>query len=292
MSVVDDVRDRLAGSLRALLGGETSEERPAPAVDSLFGPGSAVWDVHADASMLVGGVRSLLLQTLHPPTMAGVADHSDYRHDPLGRLQRTSHFVGITTYGSAADAQIAIDTVRTIHDRITGTAPDGTPYRANDPHLLEWVHSTEVDSFLVAKQRFGHNRLDDQRADTYVAEMAEIARRLGVPEPATSVRELRDTLRRYRPELGLNHQSRAAIRFLAAPPLPLPMRGPYGVLFAGALSTLPNWARRRMWLPRLPVTEALAVRPTTQALTSILDWAMAAGQDRAALTAAQPGSPD
>ncbi len=235
--------------------------------------------------MLVGGVRSLVLQTLHPPTMAGVFDHSDYRSDPLGRLQRTSLFVGITTYGSADEAQAAIDMVRSIHDHITGTAPDGTPYRANDPHLLEWVHSTEVDSFLAAKQRFGRTRLDPDTADRYVAEMAEIARRMGVPEPATSVDELRDTLRRYRPELGLNGQSRAAIRFLAAPPLPLAMRGPYGVLFAGAISTLPNWARRRLWLPRLPVTEAIAVRPTTQALTSVLDWAMAAGRDPDALTA-------
>src|SRR3954453_1712913 len=100
--------------------------------------------VHADASMFVGGLRALLFQSLHPLAMAGVADHSDYRGDPWGRLQRTSYFLAVTTFGAASDADRAVAQVRAIHERISGTAADGRPYQASDPHLLRWVHVAEV----------------------------------------------------------------------------------------------------------------------------------------------------
>ena len=108
--------------------------------------------------MFVGGLRALLLQSLHPLAMAGVAEHSDYRGDPWGRLQRTSTFLAVTTFGTAADAQRAVDKVRGIHRRVHGIAPDGRPYRADDPHLLEWVHIAEVDSFLLAHRLYGASR--------------------------------------------------------------------------------------------------------------------------------------
>jgi hypothetical protein len=102
-----------------------------------FGEDRPIRRVHADASMFVGGLRALLLQSLHPLAMAGVADHSDYRGDPWGRLQRTSTFLAVTTFGPADDAQRAVDKVRGIHRRVRGVAPDGTPSEASDPHLLE-----------------------------------------------------------------------------------------------------------------------------------------------------------
>src|SRR6201996_7703615 len=125
-----------------------------------FGEDRPIRRVHADASMFVGGLRALLLQSLHPLAMAGVAEHSDYRGDPWGRLQRTSTFLAVTTFGPAADAQRAVDRVRGIHRRVHGTAPDGRPYEASDPHLLEWVLIAEVDSFLLAYQRYGAGHLD------------------------------------------------------------------------------------------------------------------------------------
>src|SRR5690242_1796906 len=124
--------------------------------------------VHADASMYVGGLRALLLQSLHPLAMAGVAEHSDYRGDPWGRLQRTSTFLAVTTFGAAPDAQRAVDKVRGIHQRVHGIAPDGRPYRATDPHLLEWVHVAEVDSFLLAHRLYGAHPLDQGGRDGYV----------------------------------------------------------------------------------------------------------------------------
>ena len=113
--------------------------------------------------MFVGGIRALLVQSLHPLAMAGVAAHSGYKGDPWGRLQRTSTFLATTTFGTVEHAEELIERVRAIHERVRGTAPDGRPYAASDPHLLRWVHITEVDSFLAAYQRFGAEPLTGGR---------------------------------------------------------------------------------------------------------------------------------
>ena len=114
----------------------------------LFGPDSVTWKLHNDFCLLAGGLRALMLQTMHPLAMAGVADHSNYRTDPLGRLANTSAYVGTTVFGTTAEATAAVATVKRVHRRVVGVAPDGRPYDANDPHLLTWVHHTLVDSFL------------------------------------------------------------------------------------------------------------------------------------------------
>jgi uncharacterized protein (DUF2236 family) len=242
----------------------------------LYGPDSIVWRVHGDSAMLIGGLRSLMLQTLHPLAMAGVAQHSNYKSDPWGRLNRTGRFVGATTYGSTATAEEAIAVVRRVHDRVRGTAPDGRPYAANDPHLLLWVHTTEVDSFLRAYERYGAGRLRDAEKNQYVAEMAEIARRLGSESPPESNAELAACLNDFRSECRAGAQARETMRFLMLPPVPLILRGPYGILTAGAITLLPSWARRELWLPVLPLTDPLAVRPAATVLTRAIGWLMAA----------------
>ena len=148
-----------------------------------FGPDRPIRRVHGDAAMFVGGLRALLLQSLHPQAMIAVAQHSDYRNDPWGRLQRTSTFLAATTFGAADDAQRAVDHVRHVHQFITGTDPDGRPYRADDPHLLRWVHVAETDSFLRCHQRYGARPLDADGCDGYVADTARIARRPRRPDP-------------------------------------------------------------------------------------------------------------
>src|SRR4051794_37869431 len=157
--------------------------------------------VHADAAMFVGGLRALLLQSLHPLAMAAVTAHSGYQGDPWGRLQRTSHFLAVTTYGTAEDAEAMVRRIQAIHRRVTGTAPDGRPYSAADPHLLRWVHVAEVDSFLAAHQRYGAEPLDAPGRDTYVAQSARVAEALGVVDPPRTEEALRRTLAAYRPEL-------------------------------------------------------------------------------------------
>jgi uncharacterized protein (DUF2236 family) len=227
--------------------------------------------------MFIGGITALLLQSLHPLAMAAVAAHSDYRGDPWGRLQRTSYFLAVTAFGRASDAEDAIGRVRTIHQRVTGTAPDGRPYAASDPHLLTWVHIAEADSFLRAHSRFGAQPLDQAGRDGYVADMARVGAALGVPDPPRTEAELTARIAQYRPELTATPDARQAARFLLiSPPLPVVARAPYGVLAAAAVSLLPGWARRPLRLPRLPVTEAAIVRPAGHAMIHAIRWATAA----------------
>ena len=251
------VRQSLGRSLFGLVAGPDGpanrariHQTPGP---RWFGEDRPIRRVHGDASMFVGGLRALLLQSLHPLAMAGVADHSDYRGDPWGRLQRTSTFLAVTTYGPAADAQRAVDRVRGIHRHVRGIAPDGRPYEACDPHLLEWVHIAEIDSFLLAHQRYGATPLDQRGRDGYVADTARIATALGVPAPPRTEQQLRERIAAYRPELQGTDAAREAARFLLlTPPLPIPARAPYALLAATSVAMLPAWARLPLWLPYLP----------------------------------------
>jgi uncharacterized protein (DUF2236 family) len=200
------LRERLGEALFRVTAGpdgpkhrERIHGRPGP---RWFDPASPIGIVHGDAAMYVGGLRALLLQTLHPAAMTAVSEHSNFRTDMLGRLANTSRFLAVTTFGHADDAEQAVRAVRRIHDRITGVMPDGTPYCASDPHLLQWVHVAEIDSFLTAHQVYGRHPLDQAGRDEYVAQTAEIARRLGVPDPPTTEAELAERLEAYRPRPG------------------------------------------------------------------------------------------
>jgi uncharacterized protein (DUF2236 family) len=239
-----------------------------------FGPDRPIRTVHGDASMFVGGLRALLLQSLHPLAMAAVAGHSGYRGDPWGRLQRTSTFLAVTTYGTADDARAAVDRVRSVHERVRGTF-EGQPYHASDPHLLGWVHAAEVDSFLRAYARYGARPLSGAEADGYLADTARVAAALGVVDPPRSRRELAARIDGYRPELRATREAREAARFLMLdPPLPWVARPFYGVLVANAVSLLPKWAREPLKLPSFPAAERFGVRPSGRALTAVIRWAM------------------
>jgi uncharacterized protein (DUF2236 family) len=273
------VRERLGHELFLRVAGpdgavhaQRIHHRPGP---RWFEPDSPIVRVHGDASMFVGGIRALLLQTLHPAAMRGVAEHSGYRGDMWGRLARTSRFLAFTTFGTADDAQRAVDAVRAIHDRVVGTLDDGTPYAASDPHLLGWVHVAEVDSFLRAHTVYGKDPLVGDERDRYVAETAEVARRLGVVDPPTTEAELAEALEAYRPELRGSREAREAVSYLMfRPPLPLLARGGYGVLVAAAVGLMPRWTRRPLRLPWLPVSERTVVRALGGLATGAIRWAM------------------
>lgn len=275
---IERVRDALAKVVRARVVGPTGRQR---AVELFTAPGPRwfdrerpIWQVHNDAAMFVGGLRALLLQSLHPLAMAGVAMHSDFRHDPWGRLQRTADFLAATTYGPADEAEAACRRVRAVHGPVRGTAPDGRPYSANDPHLMRWVHLAEVDSFLTAYQHYGDEPLDASGRDGYVVDMAVVAGHLGVPDPPTSVAELRRQLAGFQPELYATPDALDAARFLLAPPMPLAARAPYTVLGGGAVATLPWWARLSLGVPIGPITSRFVVRPAGDALVGLLRWAL------------------
>ena len=194
---------RLGAALRAKVAGDDAVDRAQTiwgrSGERWFTPDDPVWRVHADASMFSGGVAALLLQSLHPLAMAGVAGHSGYQGDPWGRLQRTSHFLATTTFGTVDDAEAAIARVRGIHERVRGRDPQGRPYQASDPRLLRWVHVAEAHSFLTAHQRYAVEPLAADEADRYVEQSAVVAGRLGATDLPLTVAELAVALAAYRP---------------------------------------------------------------------------------------------
>lgn len=276
LTPIEGIKREIQRSVRSYISGhaEPSVSKPR-SDDGWFGPDSVTWLVQSDWSTLIGGIHAVLVQTLHPPTMAGVADHSNYKSDPFGRLHRTADFIGVTTYGSTKDAERMVKTIRKVHDRVVGTTPDGTPYSANDPHNLAWVHCTEVDAFLRSFQRYGQVRIPAAEADQYVDEMARVGEAMGVIDPPRSVAELDDRLLSYLPELRYSAQARDAVRFLLTAPQPPAAQAPYLVMFGAAVNLLPGWARRKLWLPpTIPYVSDAMVVPAAKAVIGTLDWAM------------------
>src|SRR6476646_1995195 len=148
--MLSPVRKALVRQVRNTFNDKARGETPVPASDhALFPPGSVIRRVHGDVTaMMVGGIAALLTQMLHPKALAGVWDHSDVAEDQLGRLRRTARFIARTTYAHRDVATDAIARVKTIHEQVSGTLPDGTPYRATDPWLLAWVHVAGAINFL------------------------------------------------------------------------------------------------------------------------------------------------
>lgn len=274
---VEAVRTAIASALDSRIGGPEARERwtevlVAPG-ERLLPADSPVLVVHADISMLVGGLRAILLQSLHPRAMAGVAQHSNYREDPWGRLQRTADFLGVVTFGPREWAQATVDGIKRVHRKVEGVTSRGEPYSASDPHLLRWVHIGEVDSFLVAHRRYGRIRLSPAEQDRYVADMSVVAAMLGIDDAPRSVSELRAQLRSYDPELRSTPEAREAARYLAFPGgLSAPERIGYAPIFAGAVAMLPLRARVMLRLPFLPVTERLLIQPTVSTALSLGRW--------------------
>lgn len=276
------VRDRLGEALFARVAGDDGAGRRARIHGEdgprRFGPDDPIQRVHGDAAMFVGGIRALLLQSLHPLAMAAVDQHSGYRGDPWGRLQRTSGFLAETTFGTQETADRAVRVVRAVHRRVHGVAPDGRPYAADDPHLLTWVHVAEVDSFLRAHDRYGQRPLSADERDTYVAQAAEVALALGAEDVPTDVAGLAARLTAYQPELASTPAAREAARFvLLTPPVPWALRPGYVALASAAVGLLPRWARTPLRLPWLPVTEAVAFRTAGTVATRTIRWAMTPG---------------
>ncbi len=281
---ISTLQRRAGTALRAKVAGDDAAEQARSiwgvAGERWFGVDDAIWQVHRDASMFIGGIAALLVQSLQPMAMAGVAGHSGYKSDPWGRLQRTSHYLAVTTYGVVPDAEAVIARIRGIHERVRGKDEFGRPYRASDPHLLTWVHIAEIRCFLDAHQRFGARPLSPARADDYVEQTGRVARRLGVPDPPTTVADLRARLSAYRPELETTRAARDAARFLLLhPPLSPAARPGYGMLAAGALSLLEPWELAELGVPApAPVVRGVG-RPLGRVAATTVRWALSGVDD-------------
>ncbi|ATB64834.1 oxygenase MpaB family protein [Pseudomonas mosselii] len=264
-------------SLTGLALGQLDLESPK-GDPGLFGPQSISWRVHGDfPSMLVGGISALMLQLLHPLALAGVWDHSNFRQDLLGRLRRTSQFISGTTFGSTRDADWLIDKVRTIHLKVTGTAPDGRPYAASDPDLLTWVHVAEVSSFLAAHLRYRNPRLPRAEQDAYYDEIALVAERLGARDVPRSCAEVDEYLQRMRPQLQCDARSLEVVDILLKAPAPSRMAEPVGKLMLKAgIDLLPEWACAMLGL-HLGAVERRMIRLGLDNTAPVLRWAMRDG---------------
>jgi uncharacterized protein (DUF2236 family) len=252
----------------------------SPPDPGLFGPDSVTWRVHGDPVLAVGGLRALLLQSLHPLAMAGVAAHSGFRSDPWGRLQRTAEYIGQISFGTADEANRVAARVRGIHRKLTGTDPDtGAPFRIDNPELLLWVHCCEVDSFLSTVRRAGLP-LTDEEAERYLAEQVLAGTLVGLDADAipASAADLADYFSGVRSQLRLTDQAREAARFVLLPPMPAwvqwltPARPAWGGLAGLGFALLPRWARRFYKLPGLPTTDAgatAAVRALRRSLLAL-----------------------
>lgn len=273
--VVAPVRADIRRGIRRSLGVPAEPPPRAARVGEAFlPPGGVARRVHGDlASMVVGGLAALLLQTLHPLAMAGVADHSNYQQDAIGRLRRTASFVGATTFGTVEQAARAIEDVREVHRHVHGRAPDGRRYSANDPELLTWVHVAEMSSFLAAAERYGPQRFDADEKDRYFRETAVVARSLGarwVPETADEVAAY---FKHVRPDLYAGPQAIEARDFLLRGVARKPNdRALYMGIVAAALAIIPRWARSELGIPTPPLIDDVVVVPFARAFCGALRW--------------------
>ena len=244
-----------------------------PADAGLFGAGSLVWRVHRDRSFPLAGMRALMVQALHPLAMAGVAQHSEWRRDPFGRLAATSGYILTVTYGDRASAHEAAARVRAVHKHVRGTDPEtGLPYAAEDPDLLLWVHAALIESIMTIVQRYGRG-LDAAEADRYVSEVVPFAEIVGVPKDM--VPRSVDALNQYLRSVDLvqiTQAARDAIAVVLDPPgLDEATRELWNDLSKVAIGTLPDWARDAYGFAQ-PPEEALE-RGLVRQLLGALDLA-------------------
>jgi uncharacterized protein (DUF2236 family) len=276
------VRKALVRQVRATFNDRSRGERPIPASDdALFPRGSVIRRVHGDVtSMMVGGIAALLTQMLHPKALAGVWDHSDVAEDQLGRLRRTARFIARTTYAHRDVATDAIAKVKTIHEQVSGTLPDGTPYRATDPWLLAWVHVAGAINFLDGWRRYAESRMSGADQDRYFAESGEIARLLDAdPVPQTRA-EAEGLIRDFRAELRADDRTRAFRDLvLRAPAQSLAEAPVQKLLTSASVDLMPDFAREMHGLsqPLLPPM----VRGATYGVARTLRWAFAGENYRA-----------
>lgn len=243
----EPIRRWVLGAFPRNGGGTVDYDHPA-GDPGLFEPAGPTWRIHACfPGMLAGGLAALMLQTLHPLALAGVWDHSNFRDDLVGRLRRTTTFVGGTTYAPRAAAEALINRVRRIHNHVHGVAEDGRPYDANDPQLLTWVHVTEAYSFLQGYRRYARTSMPADAGDRYYAEVSHIAEALGASDVPRSEAAVSDYFARVRPTLHYGERSRIVLEVLAGVRLPVPAAGLSRDLFlrAGA-ALLPAWAQSQL----------------------------------------------
>jgi uncharacterized protein (DUF2236 family) len=272
------LKTQLAERVRTLTGATgNARDFLQPAGDpGLFGPDSVTWQIHAHfVAMMTGGLSSLMLQALHPRALAAVWDHSRFRTQLQARLGRTALFVATTTYGGTAAAVQTIERVNRIHAQIRGTLPNGTPYVANEPELIRWVHLGETTSFLRAYQALSLQPLAPARQDLYFAEMARVGQLLGGHDLPQTQHQALAQLQDYRADLRVDERTRETLHLVENYPCAPLDRPLVQLIVKAAFHQLPDWALGMLGRQRACALEQAAVRTTLQGVGASLAWAFA-----------------
>jgi uncharacterized protein (DUF2236 family) len=260
----------------------------------LFGPSSMTWRVNREGALLLGGGRALLLQVAHPLVAAGVAEHSNFREDPFGRLYRTLDTVTTVVFGSTEEAEEAAARLKRVHTRVKGTAEDGTPYVATAHDLIMWVHATLVDTSLLVYETYVGPLTLDERC-RYYEEQKILGVKYGVPydeQPATY-----QDFNEYFDEVvhGGTLKMTDALRDVAAAtlrpelPVPVPFVARPAIEYFNLVTTalLPTWLRDELglaWSPRrarLHAAQRRIIRGLIPVLPSLMrDFPPARSADR------------
>ena len=271
---IEQLRLGLVERVRGVFNDTAQGEQPTPPSDeALFEKDSPIRMVHADlVGMMVGGIRALLLQMLHPDALQGVIDHSNFREDMHGRLRRTAKFIAVTTFAHRDEAMKAIKRVNRIHSKVSGTLPDGTPYSATNPRTLAWVHVTEASSFLAGYLRHVRPDMPGYEQDEYYRQFAVIAKALGADPVPINRNEAEEVLRELRDELRTSPEAREIAQLVLTQRPPGTPPGMQGVLGGDAVEILPPFARTMLGLQR-PGIAALPARAATWGIGKTLRWA-------------------
>ena len=272
--LVESLRLKLVSQVRGVFHDANAGHTPTPPSDeALFARDTPIRLVHADiVGMMTGGVRALLLQMLHPHALQGVLDHSNFREDMHGRLQRTARFIAVTTFGHRDEATKAIDRVNRIHAKVGGTLPDGSRYEATNPRTLAWVHVTEAQSFLAGYLRHVRPDMTGAEQDEYYRQFAVIARALGADPVPEARSEAEAIFRELRHDLSPSPAAREIAQLVLNQ---RPKGTPIAVqtmITADAVAMLPDWARTMLKLQR-PKLTALPARAATWGMGRTLRWA-------------------
>lgn len=242
----------------------------------LFLPSDAPWVVHGNLATLIGGIRALLMQALHPGTLAGVATHSRYETDALGRLAGTTRWLTVTTFGSKQAIDAEANRVNRMHDRVVGNyetaAGKSRAYQASDPDLLLWVHIAFTNSFLTAHELFGSEPIPGG-ANNYVAQWSKSVAPLGLLNAPMSKNELDEALLGYfkNNELAINEQTSQVIKFIRKPPLPKIASIVYALLYQAAVASIPNPYRTLLGLTAVPLW---FIKPIIKSFLTVLSLAI------------------
>ncbi len=294
---MERAREKIVAAVTQMTGRNDEPELYAgPRGDpGLCGPGSLSWEIHGDVSATaIAGTAAITMELLHPSVMAGVSDLSSYRTNPLKRSRSTAGYVIATTFAGTEAAERVIARVRRMHEKVNGTRPDGTPYRATDPTLLGWVHTSIPWFVMKAFERY-NRPLSPEERNRYLAEQAVIGRKGGGGDIPTTTSELAEYVESMRPQLAVTEQTREFFDFLLdsteGPGLPGALRRPSDQFQVHAsMSLLPRWARELTGFAHSGLVHQIAFEPYLRQTARTLRWAFGVPAYRAMAEARMAGS--